>query len=1143
MPDNTFVYDAFISYRHKPLDMAVAKAIHKQLETYRIPAGIQKKTGKKRMGKVFRDQEELPLLADLGEGIRRALEQSEWLIVICSPELLESKWCMKEIDTFIALGRRDRILTVLVSGEPQDSFPVQLRVIDGDEREPLAADVRAASPARTLARVRREKLRLLAPMLGVGYDDLRRRQRERAVRTAVLAGAVAFAAMAGATGYVLRQNSLLAEQIVFAEEQRQLAEEQTAIAEEQRQAAIINAEWAMQEKALAEEQRQLADEQRMLAEEQKQIAVTNEEWAVQEKAYAEEQRAFAEEQEQIAVEQQKIAEAQTIIADEQRLIAEVNERWANDEKNDALISQSKFLSGISMEQMAKGDPMTAAMLALEALPSDVSNPDRPLVPEAITALRVAGFNQRMAGFTLASGIASSYESKFEYFEKYDILCIVRSETVDLYRGLTGQLLHTFPAGAAPRVYKYNEATGKMIASFTRGGVRVAWFFDLVTLESREFPLKQVEYSSYSLDITPDGTRLVVSHINNTSTNYLSVYDTATGAMLWHKEYDTLYADITLPEPRTYDPGISSISISPDGERIAYSLSFAYALKLEVVPVRVLDLETGQKIAEYGKPVTTTYKPCWFPSGDRILLITNKGVLEAWSPGAKQPLAVYGAEYDNPNGFCRDFMFSPDGLYLVVRTYDEKIKIYDTRTLREAIAPQSDWKFAQIGFAGGHTLVFRDSQRTVLLIYEIGDTTVQYLTIPGGLYWAGSLISTYSLYDPVFHAAGNTIVTFSEKGMYHIWRRDGGQGFVSLDEEDYYYLSYSRDGTLCMLANDTHVTIRDAVSGERLHTLDFAGYNSAEWSPDGSQLLLASYDAHVALFDTATGKKIAGIPSKYTSSPFELKLSVSGDWKYLVLNNPGHTDGLYRLPSLELVSNFDHLREDDTTYMGYIQFTTSAVFRPDGKTFCIPYRSTLRVIDAETLEQVGQYDYNAVGERLYPSPDRTKIAFFITVEGSGTNVAVIDARTGRLLWRREAHNHVYDKPVVWSADGRRFVTNHANIAEAKVWDVATGALLNIFALERPSLSPDGTYLSGEVASTGYTSAGNLGGGVGEIYEVDTGALYMRLPSPGLYSPSAERVLMVDGIWTPGSLPAAMEAAKARLQGRTLTETERKMYFLD
>jgi WD40 repeat protein len=211
------IYEAFISYRHKEMDTAAAKAFQRQLETYRVPSYIAKRSGRKRMGKVFRDQDELPLMADLGEGIRKALDASEWLIVICTPDLPQSKWCMAEVDYFIETGRRGRILTVLVSGEPEQSFPPQLRFItnaDGTvtEQEPLAADIRAETKAKMLRKVRSEKLRILAPLLGVGYDDLRRRARERKMKTALAVSAAAAVFFALFGGYALNQASVITRQ-------------------------------------------------------------------------------------------------------------------------------------------------------------------------------------------------------------------------------------------------------------------------------------------------------------------------------------------------------------------------------------------------------------------------------------------------------------------------------------------------------------------------------------------------------------------------------------------------------------------------------------------------------------------------------------------------------------------------------------------------------------------------------------------------------------------------------------------------------------------------------------------------------------------------------------------------------------------
>lgn len=275
-------YDAFISYRHKELDTAAAIDIQRRLETYRIPDYIKKKTGRRKMGKMFRDKDELPLLTDLGEGIIRALDASEWLVVVCTPDLPQSRWCLAEIDHFIQTGRRNRILTVLAAGEPEQSFPAQLRfewMEDGTriEREPLAADIRSESAAQMKKKIKRERLRLLAPMLGVGYDDLRRRQRERAMRliVGVSLASVVFFALFGS--FALCQNVLLQRQVEETERQRSTAQR----------------------------------------------------------------------------------------------------------------SQSLFLADLSQQQLEKNNPVHAALLALEALPDNLEQPERPFVIEAEYALRKA----------------------------------------------------------------------------------------------------------------------------------------------------------------------------------------------------------------------------------------------------------------------------------------------------------------------------------------------------------------------------------------------------------------------------------------------------------------------------------------------------------------------------------------------------------------------------------------------------------------------------------------------------------------------------------------------------------------------------------------------------------------------------------
>lgn len=206
MENKQLKYAAFISYRHLPVSMEIAIALHRQLERYTIPRELRK-DGRKRLGRVFLDTQELPTSSDLNKSIRDALDQSKYLIVLCMPEINESRWILAEIEYFLRNHPRNRILTVLVRGRPEESFPKLLTQIcdqDGrviDEIEPLAADVVSASLGGSLRLLGKQKLKVIAGMLGCPYDSLYnrnlrwRRQRMSAAIAAALALILAFIGM------------------------------------------------------------------------------------------------------------------------------------------------------------------------------------------------------------------------------------------------------------------------------------------------------------------------------------------------------------------------------------------------------------------------------------------------------------------------------------------------------------------------------------------------------------------------------------------------------------------------------------------------------------------------------------------------------------------------------------------------------------------------------------------------------------------------------------------------------------------------------------------------------------------------------------------------------------------------------------
>jgi tetratricopeptide (TPR) repeat protein len=216
---DSFRYRAFLSYSHR--DAKWGSWLHKALESYRPPkqlVGTVTARGPvpKRLSPVFRDREELATATDLGSLLREALRLSACQVVICSPSAARSKWVNEEILAFKRLGREDRVFCLIVDGEPyasdmpgradEECFPPALRYRLGPDgelssvrTEPIAADARPGKDGRSNA-----KLKLIAGLLGVGFDALRQREQSRrqrrlfAITSGALAGMVLTSGLAAA---------------------------------------------------------------------------------------------------------------------------------------------------------------------------------------------------------------------------------------------------------------------------------------------------------------------------------------------------------------------------------------------------------------------------------------------------------------------------------------------------------------------------------------------------------------------------------------------------------------------------------------------------------------------------------------------------------------------------------------------------------------------------------------------------------------------------------------------------------------------------------------------------------------------------------------------------------------------------------
>ena len=826
-------YCAFISYRHQSPDDVIAKALHTAIETYGVPAGIRKKTGKKKLGRVFRDQEELPLSANLGSDIETALDSSDWFIAICSPRYLESRWCLRELEYFMQKKGRDRVLAVLVEGEPETSFPEVLRFSMDEagnrtEVEPLAANLRGSDWKKKL---KDEKLRLLAPMLSVTFDELKRRERQRAIRRPFPVSAAVLVAAAG-LGVFLAVNHARQERL------REEAALQAAIAEEQRARAEEEQRQKEEHAAIAEAERQRAEEERLRAEE--------------EQRQKEEQAAIAEAERQRAEEEQRKAE-------EERLRAEEEQRQKELERKNAIYNDLGERLERASAALKNGEKRTAASVLLGALTISGENEDMRR-DELMEQLKKALYIEPLS-------IVSSFDNQNKRVNEITVspagdraIGIVNSNAVVMIDLNANEILYQVSVGNA------------MISSpcFSADGSRFLALCDMGRVVTVWNTLDGTVAFSYTADA--DEQYKIANAFFWKDEKELFIQDMEHFYLVSEDGSRTLFYTMgeQMPEYDESNNLISRITGRPLGELFTFLnedytgtpvLATADRSRILIGGARgdtamiVLD-DSGNRVSIFGVPVDPAiFMPAlmsetWSlsPDGKTAVCLSLLGIIGGWDTDTGELIILDGFDYTE--GFDRsDIAFSADSKRMAY-VAEGQLYVADARTGALELQATID----QTSFVPA--LAFTEDGNYLLM-------TNQSLFIINARTWALELVENAD-----FGNQYNNVVPLAD--TFLITKYDGTANFYSMPELASVKTLDGFDGKLCEAAPAYFPCV--PLTGEHRYTDAFlqSTGKTMDTTPqltfarDGKTAALSYADGTIELFDTAGDGSVAAMIGELTN---------------------------------------------------------------------------------------------------------------------------------------------------------------------------------------------------------------------------------------------------------------------------------------
>ncbi len=1103
---NSSKYFAFISYSRK--DSKVAAWLQKRLEWFRFPVKLvpedRRPPNPKYVRPVYRDKTNLEVTDEhYWTNIRRALEESRFLIVLCSQNSAKSEPVNMEVKHFLEFhgGDASRVVPVIVGGNVVSTGDdaALCPALRGLGEELINRNLPTMVPDADIAAqdawesgfVALSSYLLQLERNAIG-DHIQRESRKQATALRLwLAGVIVLGLMAVvALWYALEKKKETERQLEYSqlEEGRAWLERaQRALGEKDPIAAQI---FAARSIGLVDDERG-ADE--LPNWKQKYPALLG--------------RVFSDPE----AERMRLEEA-AVVKDLVRSISPTClPIWSSPmnthhkgavtgvafNQDGSLLASGGEDSAIRLWDVSSGEMLVALEGHSDIVTSVAFSPDG-------SRLATASMDDTMKLWDVATGTELVTIDKHSEVVRgeAEVLSHVTSvafspdgsrlasgacdKMVKLWDVATGEELTTLPGHEWGVISVAFSPDGSLLASLGEDGTVKLW--DVKT-DVELAPLQMPSEGVTSVAFSPDGSRLA------TGGHDVKLWDLVSG-----EELTTF---------KGHSSKVNSVAFSPDGSRLATGSGDQ--------TVKFWDVETGKELARLQGHSNLVTSVAFSPDGSRLASASADQTVKLWNIATGKELASLEGHSSfvscvvlSPDGSClasgghnvklwdvatgkelaslkehssivTSVAFSPDGSRLASGLADATVKLWDVASGKEldTLEGHSDGVTSVAFSPDGRRLASGASDKIVKLwdvasgneldtLKEHSDGVSSVAFSPDGSRLAsGSWDDTVKLWHVASgevlrtfegHSDGVSSVAFSPDGSclasgghnVKLWDVETGNDLATLYGHSGRVCSvvFSLDGSrLASGANDKTVKIWDVASGKESASSFGTGHEvtSVAFSPDGSCLALAASYAGVMLWDVETGNNLAalqGHSEEVTSVAFSL------DGRHLASGARDKTVKLWDVASGKELASFGMEHE-----------VTSVAFSPDGSRLASGARDRMvKLWDVASGKELATYQgHTGSVFSVAFSPDGSRLA-----SGAGDKtVKLWDVVSRKELKSLEGHSRNVTS-VAFSPDGSRLASGAEDMT-LKVWDVASGKELATFRGHAGSVfsvafSPDGNRLA-------------------------------------------------------------------------------------